>query len=84
MQMRIHKRLGDELRLGIDDGSGLVKTKAYVVRRAGQEVSVEELQSLVKSRLQPHKYPRQVVFVDQLPKTATGKVQRYRLREEIR
>ena len=40
-----------------------------------------ELQTHVKSRMQPHKYPRWVVFVEELPKTATGKVQRYRLRK---
>lgn len=67
--------------VGIADDSGLVKPKAYVIRRPGVEVTAAELQSHVKSRLQPHKYPRWVEFVDHLPKTATGKVQRFRLRE---
>jgi len=40
-----------------------------------------ELQDLVKKTTLPHKYPRWVEFVDQLPKTATGKIQRYKLRE---
>jgi benzoate-CoA ligase len=35
----------------------------------------------VKQRLAPHKYPRAVAFIDELPKTATGKIQRFRLRE---
>jgi acyl-coenzyme A synthetase/AMP-(fatty) acid ligase len=62
------------------DESGLLKPKAYVVRRPGAAVAEADLQAMVKARLQPHKYPRWVVFVDQLPKTATGKVQRYKLR----
>jgi len=38
----------------------------------------------VKQRLAPYKYPRWIVFVDELPKTATGKIQRFRLRETAR
>lgn len=60
--------------------TGLLRAVAYVVCRAAVEVSESELQAHVKSRLAPHKYPRRVEFVDQLPKTATGKVQRYKLR----
>jgi acyl-coenzyme A synthetase/AMP-(fatty) acid ligase len=41
-----------------------------------------ELQSYVKSRLAPYKYPRWVEFVEELPKTVTGKIQRFRLRAE--
>jgi benzoate-CoA ligase len=40
-----------------------------------------ELKAFVKARLAPYKYPRAIVFVPQLPKTATGKIQRFRLRE---
>jgi benzoate-CoA ligase len=40
-----------------------------------------ELKAFVKTRLAPHKYPREIVFVSDLPKTATGKIQRFRLRE---
>jgi benzoate-CoA ligase len=40
-----------------------------------------ELKTFVKTRLTPHKYPREIVFVEDLPKTATGKIQRFRLRE---
>ena len=68
--------------VGQEDEDGLLKPKAFVVRRPGAEVTAADLQALVKSRLQPHKYPRWVVFVDQLPKTATGKVQRFLLRNE--
>jgi benzoate-CoA ligase len=67
--------------VGARDPEGLLKPKAYVVRRPGASVEVAELQAAAKQRLAPHKYPRWVVFVDELPKTASGKIQRYRLRE---
>jgi benzoate-CoA ligase len=41
-----------------------------------------ELQNHVKSKLAPYKYPRWVEFVDELPKTVTGKIQRFRLRSK--
>ncbi|HZZ12887.1 MAG TPA: benzoate-CoA ligase family protein, partial [Paraburkholderia sp.] len=63
-----------------DDDEHLVKPKAYVVLKPGQEVSVANLQTYVKSKLAPYKYPRWVEFVDELPKTATGKIQRFKLR----
>ena len=62
------------------DGSGLVKPKAFVVRR--EDVSAEELKAHVKRLIAPYKYPRWIEFVDGLPRTATGKIQRYRLRQE--
>jgi benzoate-CoA ligase len=49
------------------------------VVRAGQ-VGEGELKDFVKTRLAPYKYPRWIEFVDELPRTATGKVQRYQLR----
>lgn len=67
-----------------EDSERLVKPKAYVVLREGFVGSAEleaNLQAWVKSRLAPHKYPRWIEFLDALPKTATGKVQRYKLRE---
>ena len=67
--------------IGKQDADGLTKTKAFVVRKAGQDVSADELKGFVKARLAPYKYPRLVEFVDDLPKTATGKIQRFRLRE---
>jgi benzoate-CoA ligase len=65
------------------DDTGLVKTAAFVVLAAGHNGSdalVDELKAFVKGRLAPHKYPRELVFVPELPKTATGKIQRFRLR----
>jgi benzoate-CoA ligase len=66
--------------IGVPDADGLTKTKAYVVRKAGQEVSADELKAFVKDRLAPFKYPRMIEFVAELPKTATGKIQRFKLR----
>lgn len=66
------------------DDSDLIKPKAYVVVRDGYEPSpglASELQAFVKNRIGPWKYPRWIEFIDTLPKTATGKVQRFMLRE---
>jgi benzoate-CoA ligase len=67
--------------IGVPDADGLTRTKAYVVLRAGRLVSEAELQAFVKERLAPYKYPRSIEFMDELPKTATGKIQRFRLRD---
>ena len=67
--------------IGVPDAEGLTKTKAFVVCKPGQSVSEDALKEFVKSQLAPYKYPRQIVFVAELPKTATGKIQRFRLRE---
>ena len=67
--------------IGIPDAQGLTKTKAYVVLKPGQTATDAELKAFVKDRLAPYKYPRQIEFVPELPKTATGKIQRFKLRE---
>ena len=67
--------------IGVADAEGLTKTKAFVVLRANAQASEAELKDFVKDRLAPYKYPRQIEFVADLPKTATGKIQRFRLRE---
>ena len=69
--------------VGAADKDRLVKPKAFVVLRDGAATSdgiAEELKAFVKASIAPYKYPRWVEFVDELPKTATGKIQRYRLR----
>src|SRR6185295_18261014 len=61
--------------------------KAYVVLRPGHEPmpeTVKALQEHVKAEIAPYKYPRAVVFLDALPRTGTGKLQRFRLREMAR
>ena len=70
--------------IGVADAEGLTKTKAFVVRKNGAAVTEDELKQFVKDRLAPYKYPRQIEFVDDLPKTATGKIQRFKLRERER
>jgi benzoate-CoA ligase len=67
--------------IGVADEQGLTRTKAFVVLKPGQAASEDELKAFVKERLAPYKYPRQIEFVAELPKTATGKIQRFRLRE---
>ncbi|MFM2035368.1 MAG: hypothetical protein RL459_633 [Pseudomonadota bacterium] len=68
--------------IGKEDADGLTKTKAFVVLKAGQSVTEADLKAFVKDRLAPYKYPRFIEFVADLPKTATGKIQRFRLREQ--
>ncbi len=67
--------------IGVPDAEGLTKTKAFVVLKSGAQASEAELKAFVKDHLAPYKYPRQIEFVGELPKTATGKIQRYKLRE---
>jgi benzoate-CoA ligase len=67
--------------IGAPDADGLVKTKAFVVLKAGKHADEAELKAFVKDRLAPYKYPRAIEFITELPKTATGKIQRFRLRE---
>jgi len=66
--------------VGKEDEQRLVKPKAFVVLKPGKQVTAEELQAYVKSKLAPYKYPRWIEFAAELPKTATGKIQRFRLR----
>ena len=67
--------------IGFTDEDGLVKSKAFVVLRPDRTTDQAELKDFVKDRLAPYKYPRAIEFVEDLPKTATGKIQRFRLRE---
>jgi benzoate-CoA ligase len=67
--------------IGVPDAQGLTRSKAFVVLKAGQSATEDELKTFVKDRLAPFKYPRAIEFVADLPKTATGKIQRFRLRE---
>jgi benzoate-CoA ligase len=67
--------------IGKEDTDGLTKTKAFIVLKAGQSLTQEEVKAFVKERLAPYKYPRFIEFVAELPKTATGKIQRFRLRD---
>ena len=69
--------------IGVPDAQGLTRAKAFVVLRDhthATPVLADELKAFVKQRLAPHKYPRELEFLAELPKTATGKIQRFRLR----
>jgi len=68
--------------IGVVDADGLTKTKAFVVLKPGARSDEAELKAFVKEKLAPYKYPRQIEFVSDLPKTATGKIQRFKLREQ--
>ena len=69
--------------VGMEDEQKLIKPKAYVVLKPGQSATDSlkgMLQQHVKDKLAPYKYPRWIEFLPELPKTATGKIQRFKLR----
>jgi benzoate-CoA ligase len=69
--------------VGKEDKDGLIKPRAFIVVRDGVSTSeslAEELKTHVKSTIAPYQYPRWIEFVSGLPKTATGKIQRFKLR----
>jgi 4-hydroxybenzoate-CoA ligase len=71
--------------VGAPDPEGLIKPKAFVVLRRGVDASPElarEIQLFVKQALAHYKYPRWIQFVEELPKTKTGKLMRYMLKEQ--
>jgi 2-aminobenzoate-CoA ligase len=72
--------------IGVPDEERGHIVAAFVVLRPGCEPGrerVEELQAFVKASIAPYKYPRRIEFVSELPRTNTGKLQRFRLRENI-
>lgn len=79
-----HPAVHEAAVVGFTDADGLTKPRAFVVVREGverTEALARELQEFVKERLQPWKYPRQVVFLDSLPKSDRGKILRGALRD---
>lgn len=69
--------------IGAEDENKLIKPKAFVVLKPGRSPSdalKQALQQSVKDKLAPYKYPRWIEFISELPKTATGKIQRFKLR----
>jgi benzoate-CoA ligase family protein len=72
--------------VGREDADALVKPLAFVVLRAGTDGSPElaaALRDFVRTRLAEYKRPRWVEFLDELPRTATGKIQRFKLRADV-
>jgi len=71
--------------VGWNDEQKLIKPKAFVVLKAPEKANdmlIQTLQDHVKQKLAPYKYPRWIEFRKELPKTATGKIQRFKLRAE--
>lgn len=69
--------------VGQADENDLIKPKAFITLKdaaKASEILSEELKQFVKDRLAPYKYPRWIEFIEELPKTATGKIQRFKLR----
>jgi benzoate-CoA ligase len=78
-----HESVLEAAVVGAEDENKLVKPKAYVVLKQGNTPNEElkaRLQQHVKDKLAPYKYPRWIEFLNELPKTATGKIQRFKLR----
>jgi 2-aminobenzoate-CoA ligase len=72
--------------IGLPDPDRGQLVTAFVVLRPDtprDDATVHELQDFVKARIAPYKYPRRISFVDALPRTATGKLQRFRLRDVV-
>jgi len=78
-----HEAVLEAAVVGAPDENGHLKPRAFVVVKPGMAADdqlKQKLKDFVKDKLAPYKYPRWVQFVTELPKTATGKVQRFRLR----
>jgi fatty-acyl-CoA synthase len=69
-----HKGVADVAVFGVDDEKFGQRLKAAVVKRKGQSVTEKQLKDYVKANLAGYKVPREIDFVDELPRTATGKV----------
>jgi benzoate-CoA ligase len=67
--------------IGKTDADGLTKTKAFIVTKPGQSLTEDEVKAFCKEHLAAYKYPRLIEFLAELPKTATGKIQRFKLRD---
>ncbi|MGH2983353.1 MAG: AMP-binding protein [Solirubrobacterales bacterium] len=76
-----HEAVVEAAALGVDDEEFGQRLRAFVVTREGSEVTEEELKAHVKANLARFKVPREVVFVDELPRNATGKVLKRELAE---
>ena len=77
-----HPAVAEACVVGVQDSSGLIKPRAYVISKVPPGTGLdEELKAFVRQRLDPYKHPREVVFVDALPRTHLGKVDRGKLRK---
>ena len=69
--------------VGARDDAGLETVVAFVVPTAGQVVDPDELVAHCRMQMEPFKRPRTIVVLDELPKTATGKIKRFELRATV-
>ncbi len=67
--------------VGLPDEEGLDKPAAFVVPLPGEHLEVDAVAEFCRARLAPYKRPKRIVVTDELPKTATGKIQRFKLRQ---
>jgi benzoate-CoA ligase len=82
-----HKDILEVAVVGQEENTGLMKPKAYVVLKEGIEANEEKAQELkeyCRSNLAKHKFPREVEFMEELPKTTSGKIQRFKLKQPER
>jgi benzoate-CoA ligase len=75
-----HQAVAQAIVVGAADIDGLDKPVAFVIPRAGHEVTEDELVEFCRDGMESYKRPRRVVFVDEYPTTATGKIRRVELR----
>jgi fatty-acyl-CoA synthase len=76
-----HDAVAEVAIVGVDDEDFGQRLKAFAVKSKGADVSEDELKRYVKSNLAGYKVPREVVFIDELPRNATGKVLKRELAE---
>ena len=77
-----HEKIAEASVFGVDDEQFGQRLKAVIVTKGSAELSEDEVKKYVKSNLAGYKVPRDVEFIDELPRNATGKVLKRELREE--
>ena len=76
-----HDGISEAAAIGVDDEQFGQRLRAFVVKGGGVDISEDELKDYVKANLARYKVPREIVFVDELPRNATGKVLKRELAE---